>query len=330
MHAIIVQEPGGPQVLQWGETDNPVVGDDDVLLAVTAAGVNRADLLQREGHYPPPRGASPLLGLEVSGTVTGLGAGVTDWGVGDRVVALLSGGGYAEQVAVPAGQLLPAPPNIDLVTAAALPEVACTVWSNLIMVARLQPGDTLLVHGGGSGIGTFAVQFARALGVTVLVTVGSQRKADAALALGADHAINYREADFVQAVRELTDQRGVDVILDVMGASYLDRNLRAVATGGRIVVIGLQGGSKGELDVGRLLARRASIHGTTLRARSSTEKAAIVAGVREQVWPLVENGQIVPVVHEVIPIAQAARAHQAMADGESVGKLLLSLPVPGA
>ena len=331
MRAIVVNEPGGPEQLHWTEdVDEPTVGEDDVLVAVAAAGVNRADLLQRRGHYPPPTGASPLLGLEVSGTVTAVGRAVTDWRVGDHVVALLSGGGYAQHVAVPSGQLLPVPRGIDLVTAAALPEVACTVWSNLVMVARIQRGETLLVHGGGSGIGTFAVQFAPALGVRVLVTVGSQGKGDVAISLGADVAIHYREVDFVDVVRTATEGRGVDVVLDVMGASYLDRNLRALASGGRLVVIGLQGGTKGELDLGRLLSRRASVHGTTLRARPAAEKAAIVSGVRQQVWPLVEDQTIVPVVHDVVPIEQAARAHQQMEAGANVGKILLRVSDPTA
>ncbi len=331
MRAIVVGEPGGPEQLKWrDDVDEPACADDEVLVSVAAAGVNRADLLQRRGHYPPPPGVSPLLGLEVSGTVTAVGSAVTEWRPGDEVAALLSGGGYAERVAVPAGQLLPVPRGVDVVTAAALPEVACTVWSNLVLVARLQRGETLLVHGGGSGIGTFAVQLARALGVRVLVTVGSQGKGDTARALGADVAINYREVDFVDAVREATDGRGVDVVLDVMGASYLDRNLRAVAPGGRLVVIGLQGGAKGELDLRRLMSRRASVHGTTLRARPAAEKADIVRGVRQQVWPLVEDQTIVPVVHEVVPIEHAARAHEQMEAGANVGKILLRVGGPTA
>ena len=326
MHAIVVTEPGGPENLRWQEVDDPALSDDEVLVRVAAAGVNRADLLQRQGHYPPPAGASPYVGLEVAGTIATVGPAVIGWKVGDEVAALLTGGGYAELVAVPAGQLLPIPAGVDLVTAAALPEVACTVWSNLVMVAHLRAGETLLVHGGGSGIGTFAIQFARALGVRVLVTVGSARKADAARGLGAEEAINYRENDFVERVLSATDGRGADVILDVMGASYLDRNLQTLAPGGRLVVIGLQGGTTAELDLRRLMARRASVHGTTLRARPAAEKVAVVAGVRDQVWPLVESRQIVPVVHEVVPIEQAALAHQAMAAGENVGKLLLRMP----
>jgi putative PIG3 family NAD(P)H quinone oxidoreductase len=331
MRAIVVTEPGGPEQLQWrDDVDEPTCAADEVLVSVAAAGVNRADLLQRGGHYRPPAGASPLLGLEVSGTVAAVGREVSGWQPGDEVAALLTGGGYAERVAVPAGQLLPVPRGVDLVTAAALPEVACTVWSNLVLVARVQRGETLLVHGGGSGIGTFAVQLARSLGVRVLVTVGSQGKGDVARALGADLAINYREVDFVDAVLAATDGRGVDVVLDVIGASYLDRNLRALATGGRLVVIGLQGGAKGELDLGRLLTRRASVHGTTLRGRPAAEKAAIVSGVRQQVWPWVEDRTIVPVVHEVLPLEQAARAHEQMEAGTNVGKILLRVSHPTA
>ncbi|MFZ0324692.1 MAG: NAD(P)H-quinone oxidoreductase [Actinomycetes bacterium] len=328
MRAVVVAEPGGPEQLQWREVADPGYSDDEVLVQVAAAGVNRADLLQRRGHYPPPAGASAVLGLEVSGTVVAVGAAVTRWTPGDQVAALLAGGGYAELVAVPGGQLLPVPRGVDLVTAAALPEVACTVWSNLVSVARVQAGETLLVHGGGSGIGTFAVQVARELGLRVLVTVGSTRKATVALGLGAEHAINYRDSDFVEAARAATGGHGVDVILDVVGAAYLDRNLRALAAGGRLVVIGLQGGTKAELDLGRLLARRASVHGTTLRARPTHEKALIVADVEAHVWPMLERGSVRAVVDRVIPAEEAATAHQVMEDGENVGKLLLRMPDP--
>ena len=286
MHAIVVTEPGGPEVLQWQEVDDPRPATDEVVVRVAAAGVNRADLLQRQGHYPPPRGASPLLGLEVAGTVVEVGDAVTTHAVGDEVAALLTGGGYAELVAVPAVQLLPVPAGIGPVRAAALPEVTCTVWSNLVMTAGLAGGEWLLVHGGSSGIGTCALQVARALGVHTVTTVGSAEKVEAVRSLGADHVCNYRDEDFVEVVRAVTDGRGVDVVLDVIGAKYLDRNLQSLATGGRLVVIGLQGGTRGELDLNRLMRSRASIHGTTLRARPTSQKGEIVDAVRTHVWPM--------------------------------------------
>jgi putative PIG3 family NAD(P)H quinone oxidoreductase len=328
MRAIVVDHPGPPDVLRWGEAPDPVAAAGEVLVSVAAAGVNRADLLQREGHYPPPAGASAVLGLECSGTVAALGPGVSGWAVGDAVCALLSGGGYAELVAVPDGQLLPVPSSVDLVSAAALPEAAATVWSNLFMVAGLRPGEQLLVHGGGSGVGTMAVQLAHALGARVLATVGSTPKAQAVRALGADAAINYREEDFVERVAELTDGRGADVILDVIGAKYLGRNLAALASGGRLVVIGLQGGTRAELDLGRLLSRRAAVIGTTLRSRPDPEKAEIVRQVAAHVWPLVEQRVVRPVVDRAVPIQEAAQAHRAMAAGENVGKIVLAVGTP--
>lgn len=321
----MVDEPGGPEVLRWAEVPDPEAAAGEVLVDVIAAGVNRADLLQRAGHYPPPAGASPYLGLECSGRVASLGPGVTGWTVGDEVCALLTGGGYAERVAVPAGQLLPVPRGVDLVSAAALPEVAATVWSNLFIVAGLRPGEALLVHGGGSGIGTFAVQLAHVLGAKVLTTVGSPAKASAVRELGADATIDYHAEDFVARSRELTDGKGVDVVLDVIGAKYLERNLAALAVGGRIVVIGLQGGTRAELDLGRLLAKRAAVAGTTLRARPESEKAEIVRQVVEHVWPLVADGAVRPVVDRVVGVEDAADAHRAMAVGENVGKILLAV-----
>lgn len=325
MHAVVVADPGGPESMRWAEVPDPQLASGEVLVEVVAAGVNRADLLQRAGHYPPPPGASPVLGLECSGRVAAVGPEVDRWVVGTEVAALLTGGGYAEQVAVPAGQLMPVPEGIDLVTAASLPEATCTVWSNLIMVAGLRPAETLLVHGGGSGIGTVAVQLAHALGATVLATVGSAAKAAAVMALGADHCIDYRTEDFVSRVRELTGGRGADVVLDVIGAKYLDRNLRALATGGRLVVIGLQGGTKAELDLGRLLARRAAVIGTTLRSRPEPEKAEIVRQVVEHLWPRYADGTLRPVVDRLLPIQAAAQGHQVMASGEHVGKILLTV-----
>lgn len=322
MYAITIAETGGPEVLTWCEVPDPRPAAGEVVIDVRASAVNRADVLQRQGLYPPPPGASPYPGLECSGVISEIGPDVTDWQVGDQVCALLAGGGYAERVAVPAGQVLPVPNGIDVVTAAALPEVACTVWSNVVGQARLRAGETLLVHGGGSGIGTFAVQLGAALGATVLATARAS-KHERLRELGAAHVIDYTTEDFVEEVRRHTDGRGADVILDIIGAAYLPRNVAALATGGRLVVIGLQGGRKGELDLGALLARRASVTATALRGRPVAEKAAIVRGVREEVWPLVESGTIRPVIDCRVPLPQAAEAHRAMEGGDHVGKILL-------
>ncbi|WP_431935158.1 NAD(P)H-quinone oxidoreductase [Micromonospora sp. RP3T] len=322
MRAVTITEPGGPEALVWAEVPDPEPGPGEVVVEVRASAVNRADLLQRQGHYPPPPGASAYPGLECSGTVRALGSDVTGWSVGQEVCALLTGGGYAEQVAVPAGQLLPVPDGVDLVDAAALPEVACTVWSNVVDLAGLAEGDTLLVHGGGSGIGTFAIQLGVALGATVVATARAA-KHERLRELGAAHTVDYREQDFVEEVRRVTDGRGADVILDIMGASYLPRNVAALATGGRLVVIGMQGGRKGELDLGMLLAKRASVHATALRSRPLAEKAAIVRGVREQVWPLVAAGRVRPVVHARVDMADAADAHRLVETSDHLGKVLL-------
>ncbi|WP_405091683.1 NAD(P)H-quinone oxidoreductase [Micromonospora sp. NBC_01392] len=322
MRAVTITEPGGPEALVWAEVPDPEPGPGEVVVEVRASAVNRADLLQRQGHYPPPPGASAYPGLECSGTVRALGSDVTGWSVGQEVCALLTGGGYAEQVAVPAGQLLPVPDGVDLVDAAALPEVACTVWSNVVDLAGLAEGDTLLVHGGGSGIGTFAIQLGVALGATVVATARAA-KHERLRELGAAHTVDYREQDFVEEVRRVTDGRGADVILDIMGASYLPRNVAALATGGRLVVIGMQGGRKGELDLGMLLAKRASVHATALRSRPLAEKAAIVRGVREQVWPLVAAGRVRPVVHARVGMADAADAHRLVETSDHLGKVLL-------
>ncbi len=324
MRAITIPQPGGPESLVWAEVPDPEPGPDEVIVDVRASGVNRADLLQRQGHYPPPPGASAYPGLECSGVITVVGAEVTGWAVGQQVCALLSGGGYAERVAVPAGQLLPVP-ACDPVDAAALPEVACTVWSNLVQVARLGAGDTLLVHGGGSGIGTFAIQLGAALGVTVLTTAREAKHARLR-ELGAAHMIDYREQDFVEEVRRVTDGRGVDVILDIMGGSYLGRNVSALATGGRLVVIGMQGGRKAELDLGALLSKRASVTATSLRSRPLAEKAEIVQGVRDEVWPLVEEGRIRPIVDRRLPMTEAAEAHRLVESNDHFGKVLLTRP----
>ena len=324
MRAVTATEPGGPDVLTVSDLPDPEPGPGEVVIDVAATAVNRADLLQRQGHYPPPPGASEVIGLECSGTVSALGDGVEQWQVGDAVCALLAGGGYAEKVAVPAGQVMPVPSGVDLETAAALPEVACTVWSNVSMVAHLQPGETLLVHGGAGGIGTFAIQLAAAMGVTVVTTAGSEAKLEVCRSLGADLAVNYREQDFVEEVKAFTDGRGADVILDNMGATYLGRNVSALATQGRLVIIGMQGGSKGELDINALLRKRGAVIATALRSRPAPEKAAICAAVVEHVWPLVADGRIKPVVHARHPLAEAARAHADVEDSANVGKVLLT------
>lgn len=315
MHAIIIREPGGPEVLTWTEVPDPEARPGEVIVDVAASAVNRADLLQRMGHYDPPPGSPPYPGLECSGTISALGEGVTGWQVGDRVCALLGGGGYAERVAVPSGQLLPAPG--DLTEAAGFPEVACTVWSNLIQVGHLKAGETVLIHGGGSGIGTFAIQFAKALGARV-VTTARRAKHARLTELGADQVIDYTEEDFTKAMTGKAD-----VILDIQGASYLRRNVDALATNGRLVIIGLQGGRSAELNLGALMAKRASVSVTALRARPPEEKAGIVSGVREQVWPLIESGAIRPVIDRRVPMAEAARAHEIVAQNVHIGKVLL-------
>lgn len=322
MHAITIPKPGGPDALVWAAVPDPEPGPGEVVVEVRASGVNRADLLQRQGQYPPPPGAPAYPGLECSGVVAAIGPEVTGWTVGDEVCALLAGGGYAERVAVPAGQLLPVPAGVDLVDAAALPEVACTVWSNVVQLARLAEGETLLVHGGGSGIGTFAVQLGAALGATVVATARAG-KHERLRELGAAHTIDYQGQDFVEEVSRVTGGRGADVILDIIGGAYLPRNVAALATGGRLVVIGMQGGRKGELDLGMLLTKRASVHATALRSRPVAEKAEIVRGVREQVWPLVEAGKIRPVVHARAKMADAADAHRLVESSDHLGKVLL-------
>ena len=324
MRAVVATEPGGPEVLAIRELPDPVPGEGELVIDMAGTAVNRADTLQRRGHYPPPAGASDVLGLECSGTVGAVGAGVDRYAVGDRVCALLAGGGYAEKVLVPAGQVMPAPDGIDLVTAGGLPEVACTVWSNVFMIAGLRAGETLLVHGGAGGIGTMAIQVAAAVGARVVATAGAAHKLDLCRSLGADVAVNYHEQDFVEEVRRATDGRGADVILDNMGASYLPRNVDALATEGRLVVIGLQGGNKGELNLGMLLRKRGAVIATTLRSRPSEEKAAICAAVVEHVWPLLEDKTVRPVVHTTLPLEQAAEAHRMMEAGDHVGKVLLS------
>ncbi|MER7747827.1 NAD(P)H-quinone oxidoreductase [Streptomyces bacillaris] len=326
MHAITIPEPGGPEALVWAEVPDPVPGDGEVLVEVVASAVNRADVLQRQGFYDPPPGASPYPGLECAGRIVALGPGVTGWAVGDEVCALLSGGGYAEKVAVPVGQLLPVPDGVELTVAAALPEVTATVWSNVFLISHLRPGETVLIHGGSSGIGTMAIQLAKAVGARVAVTAGSPEKLARCAELGADILINYREQDFVEEVRENTAGAGADVILDIVGAKYLERNVRALAVNGRLAIIGLQGGVKGELNLGALLAKRAAVTATSLRGRPLAEKAAIVAAVREHVWPLIADGVVRPVVDRTVPMADAAEAHRVLESSTHVGKVLLITP----
>jgi putative PIG3 family NAD(P)H quinone oxidoreductase len=319
MHAIVIDKPDS---LVWAEVPDPEPAGGEVVVDVTAAAVNRADVMQRQGHYPPPAGAPPYPGLECSGVISVTGPGVSEHNVGERVCALLGGGGYAERVAVPAGQLLPVPSGLSVQESAALPEVACTVWSNVVDIARLRRGETLLVHGGGGGIGTFAIQLGKALGATVVVTARAE-KHERLRALGADLLIDYTTEDFVTVTRDFTDGHGADVVLDIMGAKYLGRNVDVLATNGRIANIGLQGGRTGELDLGALMAKRGSISSTTLRARPVAEKARIVKGVRHQVWPLVDAGTIRPIIHTTMPMSQAAEAHRLMESSDHFGKILL-------
>ncbi|WP_205471776.1 NAD(P)H-quinone oxidoreductase [Nocardioides sp. SYSU D00038] len=324
MRAVVAADAGGPEVLQVVDRPDPEAGPGELVLEVAAAGLNRADLLQRQGFYPPPPGASDVLGMECSGTVAVVGEAVTGWQVGDPACALLAAGGYATRVAVPAGQVMPVPDGVDLVTAAALPEVAATVWSNVFMVAGLRPDEVLLVHGGAGGIGTFAIQLASALGARVATTGGTPEKLALCRELGADITISYRDEDFVEVVRERTDGHGADVVLDNMGATYLARNVDVLATEGRLVVIGMQGGTKAELDLGALLRKRGAVIATSLRARPVEGKAAICAALVEHVWPLVAEGRVRPVVHTTLPLDEVVAAHTLMESGDHTGKILLT------
>ncbi len=322
MRAVVAAGTGGPEVLSVGEVPEPTPAAGEVVVDVVATAVNRADTLQRQGFYPPPPGASDTIGLECSGRISALGEGVEGWSVGDEVCALLAGGGYAERVAVPVGQVMPVPGGVSLVEAAALPEVAATVWSNVFMTAHLARGERFLVHGGAGGIGTMAIQLAAARGAEVLATGGSPDKLELCRSLGATRAISYRDEDFVEVLEEVG---GADVILDNMGAKYLGRNVAALATGGRLVIIGMQGGAKGELDINALLRKRASVTATSLRARPLEEKAAICCGVVENVWPLVAAGQVRPIVENTMPLEDVAKAHRLMDEGGHSGKIVLTL-----
>lgn len=323
MLAIIATEPGDPDVLELQEVETPRPGPGEVLVKTAAVGVNRADLMQRQGHYPPPPGASPIIGLECSGEITEIGSGVTGWEVGDACVALLAGGGYAEYVAVPEGQVIEPPDGIDRITAGGLLEVAATVQSNL-KLGNLTEGDFFLVHGGSSGIGSFAIQYAKALGATVVTTAGSDQKLDYCRSVGADLAISYRE-DWAQAAQELSGGHGLDVILDTMGAKYLQQHVSLLAVDARLMVIGLQGGTTAEVNLGQLLSKRAGILGTTVRSRPVQEKSAICAAVAETVWPLVSSGTIKPPPQTVMRLDQAAEAHWHLESGDNLGKVILTV-----
>jgi putative PIG3 family NAD(P)H quinone oxidoreductase len=327
MYAITLREPGGPDALEWTEIPDPVAGPGEVLVDVVASAVNRADLLQRQGHYPPPPGASEIIGLECAGRISALGEGVTGWSVGDEVCALLAGGGYAQKVAVPAAQLLPKPDGVDLVTAGGLPEIACTVWSNVVAAGRLTAGETFLVQGGSSGIGTHAIQVAKALGARVAATAAPAR-ADRCRELGADIVIDYHD-DVPAQLKKLTDGHGADVILDNMGAKALAANVAMLADDGRLLIIGMQGGTTTEVNLNTLLRKRGSITAMSLRGRpveGPHGKGAVVAGVRAQVWPMLADGRVRPVVHATLPMDRAADAHWQLEAGGVVGKLLLEVP----
>jgi len=321
MRIVTVTAPGGTENLAIAEAPTPSVAPDEVLIAVVASGVNRADLLQRQGFYPPPPGISEVIGLEVSGTIAAVGANVTGWQLGQPCVALLAGGGYAEYVNVPAGQVMPAPPGVELVSAAGLVEVAATVVSNFDHV-RLAAGETVLIHGGAGGIGTFAIQYAKALGARVLVTAGSAEKLELCRSLGADVAIDYHD-DWAEAVKQATGGAGADVILDVMGAKYLEANVATLATDGRLVVIGLQGGRKGTLDLARQLSKRATVTATNLRGRPVAQKTAVCAHVVERVWPLIARSEIKLAPETRFEFADVAAAHQQLESGDNTGKIVL-------
>ncbi len=323
MRAIVVAAPGGPEQLHIEERPDPIPRDGEVVVRVAGAGVNRADLLQRQGFYPPPQGASDILGLEASGVVISAGLGVTSPAAGDRVMLLVEGGGYAELVAVRATQVVLVPDNIDLIHAGGIPEVFITAHDALFTRGRLLDGETVLIHGGGGGVGTAAIQLARLHRCRILVTAGSSEKLARCIALGADAGINYRTEDFVARTRELTDGRGADLVLDIMGASYLGRNIDVVANDGRVVVIGMQGGTQAMLDLGVMMRRRISLISTALRARPAGQKAVIVAAFAAEVMPALADGRLVPVVDRVIPLEDAAAAHRLMESGEVVGKIVL-------
>ncbi|MCZ6510255.1 MAG: NAD(P)H-quinone oxidoreductase [Alphaproteobacteria bacterium] len=325
MTAIEITESGGPEVLQPVERPVPEPGSGEILIAVAAAGVNRPDVVQRLGLYPPPPGASDLPGLEVAGEVAAVGEAVTEWKEGDRVCALVSGGGYAQYATAPAAQVLRVPAGLDSIQAAGIPETFFTVWTNMFDRGHLAAGESILIHGGSSGIGTTAIQLAREFGATAYVTVGNAEKARFCEELGAVKAINYREQDFVEEIKSITDGAGVDVILDIVGGDYLPRNIRLLRVEGRLLQVSLMGGSKGELDLGRVMRNRLTVTGSTLRPRSVAQKGEIAASLRERVWPLFEAGKIGPVIHQTFPLAEASRAHELMETSAHIGKIILSV-----
>lgn len=324
MKGIEIVRPGGPEVLELHDVPVPEMKPGEVLIKVAAAAINRADVMQRQGSYPVPKGASLLPGLECAGTIEAISEGVTGWEVGQEVCALLAGGGYAEKVNSPASQLLPVPKGMSLVEAAALPEATCTVWSTVFMIAKLKAGETFLMHGGTSGIGTYAIQIAKAMGARVFCTAGSDKKVEECKKLGADVGINYKTEDFVTRVKDETGGNGVDVILDIMGASYLKQNLSALAVGGRLFVLGLMGGRTGELDLGTMLMKRLTVHSAALRSRPLEQKAEIVRETQRNLWPLIEAGKIRPLVDSTVPLAQAAEAHAHMEASFHIGKIVLT------
>lgn len=325
MQCIEISRPGGPEVLVLAERETPRAGDGELLIEVVAAGVNRPDVIQRLGLYPPPPGASDLPGLEVAGTVAAVGAGVSGWNTGDRVCALTNGGGYAEYVTAPAGQCLPVPRELDLLDAAGLPETCFTVWTNVFERGRLQPGESLLVHGGSSGIGTTAIQIACALGATVYATAGSEEKCQACVELGASWAVNYKEEDFQEVLARVTEDAGVDVILDMVGGDYINRNIQLAALDGRIVNIAFQAGFEAMVNFVPVLRKRLTLTASTLRPQSSAAKAAIAAGLREHVWPLLVQGKFKPVIAATFPLAEASAAHELMESSRHIGKIILQL-----
>lgn len=322
MTVVEISQPGGPEVLLPATRPVPQPGADEVLIRVAAAGVNRPDLMQRQGKYPPPPGASDIPGLEIAGTVEAVG-GPGRWRVGDAVCALVTGGGYAEYCGAPVEQCLPIPRGLDFTMAAGMPETFFTVWTNLFERGRLATGESALVHGGSSGIGTTAIQLASAFGARVFATAGSAEKCAACQALGAERAVNYRTEDFVAVVREHTGGRGVDVVLDMVGAPYLERNLAVLAVDGRLVEIAVLGGDRAEINLVTVLRRRLTVTGSTLRPRSVTEKGAIARALEAQVWPLVEGGRVRPIVHATFPLAEAAEAHRVLESGANIGKVIL-------
>jgi putative PIG3 family NAD(P)H quinone oxidoreductase len=326
MHFVDMAGAGAPEVLVPAKGPVPKPQAGEVLVKVAAAGVNRPDVFQRQGNYPPPPGASPILGLEIAGTVVALGDGVRDPALGDRVCALVTGGGYAEYCAAPAPQCLPVPAGFSMVEAAGLPETFFTVWSNVFMRGRLQPGETILIHGGSSGIGTTAIQLAHHFGARVIATAGSDEKCDACRRLGADEAIDYRTTDFVKRVKELTGGKGVELVLDMVGGDYLQRNLSALAVEGRLVQIAFLKPSKVEFDFMPMMLKRLTLTGSTLRARSVEQKAEIARPLREKVWPLLDQGKIKPLIHATFPLAEAAAAHRLMESSAHIGKIILTVP----